>query len=176
MAYGLPDYYRGMDIAYQALAELVVRPQNIPQTDVDVTAQTLGQIINRPKYGGAVLSAGSAGVWANSSRKLVGIDGKGMVYGGSVWLDASGSQSNSQVLMVLDDGLIEGLSFVRLKDYGVVNPRSAVISLNVFDGENYIYSVGISYGLTFETGLDLWYKEEHGLAPTVHYRIIYALI
>ena len=27
MASGLPDYYRGVDVAYQALSEMIVRPK-----------------------------------------------------------------------------------------------------------------------------------------------------
>lgn len=154
MAYGLPDYYRGVDIKLQSLAE----------------------VTSRPKYGGAILSAGSVYVWAGVLTGLVQINGKGMVYGGSVWLEPDGAQSNSMVWLGIDGENIEGLSFERLKKYGVVDPRSAVISLNVFNSTDYVYSAGIAYGLTFETRLDLQYKEAHDDRCTVHYRIIYTLI
>lgn len=130
----------------------------------------------RPKYGGAILSASSVWVWDGVLTNLVQINGKGMVYGGAVWLEPGFEESNSQVWLGIDGRLVEGLSFERLKKYGVANPRSAVMTINVFDSIKYIYSVGISYGLTFETRLDLWYNEEHGNRCTVHYRLIYTLI
>ncbi len=154
MTAGLPDFFRSVDVAKQSLVELT----------------------NRPKYGGGILSAGQLFVTDGVLNHLVQINGKGMVYGGSVWLDYTSSQSNSEVYLGIDGVLIPGLSFVRLKDYSVVKPGSAVITLNKFDSDNYIYSAGVSYGLTFETRLDLWYYERHDATPTVHYRIIYTLI
>ncbi len=154
MASGLPDFFRSVDVAKQSLAELT----------------------NRPKFGGGILSAGQMTVTVGVLNNLVQIIGKGMVYGGSIWLDYTSTQSNSEVWLGIDGVNIEGLSFVRLKDYSVVRPGSAVITLNKFDSDNYVYSVGISYGLTFESRLDLKYNEEHNTTPTVHYRIIYTLI
>ena len=150
----MPDYYRSVDVAKQSLAE----------------------ITNRPKFGGAVLSAGSLQVWDGVLTSLVQINGRGMVYGGSIWLDAPETQSDSEVWLGIDGVNIEGLSFERLKLYSITDPRKAVISLNLWDGINWIYSVGISYGLTFESRLDLKYFERYGRRVTVHYRLIYALI
>lgn len=154
MAHGLPDYYRGVDIAYQALAQQIVRP----------------------KYGGALLAWGSKTVTANVQNTLVGIWGKGMVYGGAVWFDYTLTQANSQVWLGIDGYTITNLSFLRLMEYKIDKPRSWPVSLHKYDSENFVYSVGISYGLTFETQLVLAYLEEHGFTPTVHYRLVYALI
>ena len=154
MASGLPDFYRSIDIAKQTLPEL----------------------FNRPKFGGGILSSGQLAVTDGVLNSLVQINGKGMVYGGSIWLDYTASQANSEIWLGIDGVNIEGLSLIRLRDFGVVEPGSAVITLNKFDSVNFIYSVGISYGLTFETRLDLKYNENHSATPTVHFRIIYTLI
>lgn len=154
MTFGLPDFYRSVDVAKQSLV----------------------QITSRPKFGGAILTSGFSIVTDGVLNSLVQINGKGMVYGGSIWLDYTASQSNSEVWLGIDGVNIQGLSFVRLKDYRVAEPGSAVITLNVFDGDNFIYSAGISYGLTFETRLDLKYYERHDDQPTVHYRLIYTLL
>jgi len=154
MASGLPDYYRGVDVAYQALAQMIVRP----------------------KYGGALLAWGSKYCTANTQNTLVGIAGKGMVYGGAVWLDYTSTQSNSQVWLGIDGYTLTNLSFERLVQYGIDKPRSWPVSVNKKDSVNWVYSVGISYGITFETQVVLAYLEEHGTRPTVHYRLVYSLI
>lgn len=154
MASGLPDYYRGVDVTYQ----------------------TLSQMITRPKYGGALLAWGSLEVTANVQNTLCGVAGKGMVYGGVVWLDYTLSQANSQVWLGIDTYTVTNLSMLRLNAYSVNRPRSWPVSILKYDSVNYIYSVGISYGLTFEKQLVLAYYEQNGFTPTVHYRLIYALI
>lgn len=154
MTSGLPDYYRGVDIAFQALSE----------------------VTNRPKYGGAILAWGSLAVTASVQNTLVGISGKGMIYGGAVWLDYTLTQANSQVWLGIDGYTVTNLSFLRLSDYNILKARSWPVSLLKYDGVSFIYSVGISYGVTFETELVLAYYEQHGTTPTVHYRLVYALI
>lgn len=154
MASGLPDYFRGVDVAYQALSEMIVRP----------------------KYGGGIIASGSVEVVANVQTNLVNVAGMGMTYGGAVWLDYNLTQANSRVLLGCEGVAISDLSFVRLNEYRITKPASLVVFLNRFDTINHIYSVGISYGVTFENSLILNYLEEHGFTPTVHYRLIYALI
>lgn len=154
MASGMLDYYRGVDVAYQALSQMIVRP----------------------KYGGALLAWGSKYCTANVQNTLVGIAGKGMIYGGAVWLDYTLPQANSQVWLGIDGYTITNLSFERLLLYGINQPRSWPVSLLHADHVNRIYAVGISYGITFETQVVLAYYEQNGFTPTVHYRLVYALI
>jgi len=154
MAAGLPDYIRGMDVILQALAELIVRP----------------------KYGTALLESGTLGVTANIDNTLAEITGKGMIYGGAVWLDNTLSQANGEVRLWVDDVNLTPLSFLRLIDYGMVKPRSWPVTINVYNNVDFIYSVGLSYGITFESKLKISYDENNGRTPTVHYRLVYTLI
>jgi len=154
MAAGLPDYLRGMDVTLQALAELIVRP----------------------KYGTALLEAGTLGVTANIDNPLVEIPGKGMIYGGAVWLDDTNSQANGEVRLWVDDVNLSPLSFLRLIDYGMAKPRTWPVTINVYNNVDFIYSAGISYGITFEDKLKISYDENNGRTPTVHYRLVYTLI
>lgn len=154
MSYGLPDYYRGMDVAYQELSEVIVRP----------------------KFGGGQLLSGSKEVEAGTVTVLAFKTGKGMVYAGNVWLDATNTQANSEVQLYVDGKIITTLSFLRLNEYGIVKPRSSVVTLNRYDAVKHIYSVGISYGVTFETYLMILYSEKYDRKPTVHYRLVYALL
>lgn len=154
MAAGKPDYYRGVDISYQELAQVIVRP----------------------KHGGALYLSGQKAVSANSETTLLDVSGKGMIYGGSVWLDYTLTQADGEILIGNDASSILSPSFLRMNDYGILNPRSSVITLNKYDAVNYIYCVGLSYGITFESAFALGYIENNGTTPTVHYNLVYTLI
>lgn len=154
MASGLPDYYRGVDVKLQELSQMIVRP----------------------KYGGGLLAWGSKEVTADVQNTLVGVNGKGMIYGGVVWLDYTYSQGNSEVWLGVDGYTITNLSFAKLLAYGITKPGNWPVSLNKMDGTNLIYSVGISFGITFESQVVLAYNEQNSTTPTVHFRLIYALI
>lgn len=130
----------------------------------------------RPRYGGALVLSGSKQVTKNTHNVLAGVDGKGMIYGGTVWLDYTHTQANSEVRIMPDDQVLQSLSFYRMLEYGIDKPRSSVVTLNKYDSVNHVYSVGISYGITFEISLELAYNEQNGFTPTVHYRLVYTLI
>lgn len=154
MASGLPDYFSGVDIAYQALA----------------------QVTNRPKYGGAFLTGSVMTVTPSDDTDLIVVSGKGMIYGGLVWLDYTYSQANDEVIIQIDQYNLNDLSFLRLNNYNIQRDRTFPVTLNTYDPTNYIYSVGISFGITFETEVKVIYKETYGRDPTVFYRLVYALI
>lgn len=154
MASGLPDYYRGMDVAYQALAEMTVRP----------------------KYGQVYLKSGSEPATPSGDTLLAFFSGKGMVYGGVIWLDYTSSQANSYIKLLLDAEHLNDLSFLRLNEYNITNPRSSVVTINKYDSVNHVYCVGISYGVTFDSYLMLLYYNAYANAPTIHYRLVYTLL
>lgn len=154
MSHGLPDYYRGVDIAYQALAEMIVRP----------------------KYGGALSEVGNVAVTASAETVLVSISGKGMIYGGGVMCNPVNSQMNSQPKLVIDGETVFQQSYNMLAQYGIDTPRSFPVSLTKFEDATRWYCACISYGLTFETGVKVSYVETHGNTPTVGYVLCYALV
>lgn len=154
MSHGLPDFYRGVDIAYQALAEL----------------------INRPKYGGAVGSQGAVTVTASGITTLLAISGKGMTYGGYVTLDHTSTQAQSLVRLEIDGNLILRNSFLGLVVMEINDPYGYPLAIKKYDNTNFIYGVLIASGITFETSLVLKYEEAHGAAPLINYNQIYALV
>jgi len=154
MAHGLPDYYRGVDIAYQALSEMIVRP----------------------KYGGAIGSSGSGLVAANSLTTLLSISGKGMIYGGYVWLQHTSTQKNSYVQLEIDGQVVAGDSFLTLNGIGADKPRACPIPILKYDDTGFTYCVGFAYGVTFESTLKVQYDENHGDTFSVDYNLVYALI
>ncbi len=154
MASGLPDYYRGVDVAYQALAQMIVRP----------------------KYGGAISSIGELTVTASSANTVVAVAGKGMIYGGFVYLDYTSTQKNSKVWLEVDGQQLNDERFLDLQLYSLLDPRVCVLSLLKYDDVDFVYAAGFSYGVTFESTLKLIYSELHGTTPNLFFNLTYALI
>jgi len=154
MASGLPDYYRGVDIAYQALSQMIIRP----------------------KYGAAIRTQGMAAVTANAITTIATVAGKGMVYGGLLMLQSAASQRNSAPYIHVDGALLNNLTFFGLQRYGVEGEANYPMKILRYDEVNFIYSVGFLYGITFETSLTITYFEDHGATPVVVSHLVYALI
>lgn len=130
----------------------------------------------RPRFGGAISTSGVTGADASKITDIVTVLGKGIIYGGAVWMDHTASQSNSIPLLVVEKSTLSNVSFLRLQTYGINRAGTIPLSINTYDIKNFIYSVGISYGITFEEEFHFSYDEKHGSTPTLHWRFIYALI
>lgn len=154
MSHGLPDYYRGVDIAYQALSEL----------------------INRPKYGAAQQEYSSVTVTNNFTTTLLSMAGKGVIYGGVLYMDYTASQSNAVVALYVDDVQITAFSLANLTLFGMTKEHAYPVYILAYDEVNYRYCVGFSGQITFETSIVLKYLENNGGTPLVLTRLIYALI
>ena len=152
--HGLPDYYRGVDIAFQALSDLIVRP----------------------RYGEAHLLKKDKTVTANDTTFLDGVTGTGMLYGGFAYLDYTSDQRLSTFTLHIDDKVILDYSFENLARYGVAGEHGYSAYLLKYDQTNFIYSVGILPGITFDESFKFYYKERHSDTPQVKIRIIYALV
>jgi len=129
----------------------------------------------RQTYGRGLLKTGTKLAQPSGEKVLALIIGKGMIYGGVLWLDYTSSQANSNVKILLDESDLNDISFLGLNEYGITNPRSSVVTINHYDAVNYVYCVGISFGLTFESYLMLLYNNAYANQPTIHYRIVYTL-
>jgi len=154
MASGLPDYYRGVDIAYQALSQMIVRP----------------------KYGAALLAAGAETVDAGGVTTLVSIEGKGMIYGGILFLGYTSTQRFSAPRFYIDGHGLSGLTFWELLGLGVTKPNVYPVTLLGYDEAGYVYSVGFAHGITFEESALVSYYEFHGTTPVVYCELVYALV
>lgn len=154
MATGLPDYYRGIDVTYQTLSELM----------------------NRPKYGAANVAYGELVVTASAETVIVTVNGKGMVYGGVVALDHTSTQSLGIPRLYVDGSIVADSALTFLNKYGLDVENSYGIYLRVFDETNFVYGAGFSRGITFETSIEVRYREVNGSTPSVAVLLVYALI
>lgn len=154
MAKGLPDYYRGIDLTYQALSEL----------------------INRPKYGGAQRAVSAANATANDTRSYVTVSGKGMLYAGCVYLQHTASQKTGKPYLVVDGFSLATWSFDDMLSLGMVTTWIKPVFLTKFDDVNFIYCAALMYGITFETSLEILYEESEGETPNIVTELIYAVV
>lgn len=154
MTAGLPDFYRSIDVAFQSL----------------------GEIINRPKYGGADIALAAVVVAATAETELLAVAGKGMIYGGDLSIITTASQVLGVPVLEVDGVAIAVRNFAGLIVARIKVPNSAGMYLLRYDEVNHRYSVGISSGITFETGFRILYQENDGNTPTVGSRVIYALV
>lgn len=154
MAHGLPDWYRGVDIAYQALSQMIIRP----------------------KYGAGVRATASVAATASEETTLITVAGKGVTYGGFLVSDGVDTQKADQPRIYLDDVLIFSLDFHDLNVFSLNVHRSAGLFERKYDDDTFRYVVALGYGYTFETSLKIAYLETYGRTPAVRAEVHYALV
>ena len=154
MVHGLPDYYRGVDIAFQALSEMIVRP----------------------RYGKAEILSVQKVVTPNVATLIDEVYGQGMLYGGNAYLDYTSDQGQGGFMLTVDGKIIADLRFDYLLEQGLLGKHSYGLYLVKYDPTNFIYTVGIMPGITFEEHFKVYYRERDGKTPTVYARVLYALV
>ncbi|HUS72051.1 MAG TPA: hypothetical protein VMY06_03220 [Sedimentisphaerales bacterium] len=130
----------------------------------------------RENYGSADAHRDYKVVTANDYTTLVNIIGKGIIYGGYLYLQAAGTQKNCDVALYVDDEYVFGDTFERLNKYGIIEAMECSVVLGTYDEVNYIYSLIFGKGITFERQFIVKYGEAHGETPNVFTSLMYALI
>jgi hypothetical protein len=113
---------------------------------------------------------------ANAVTTLLTITGKGIIYGGVIIVDFASTQAGSTPLLYVDGEAVANLKFQHLYLYKINKVLSNIMFLLAYDDTSYIYSVGISPGVTFENSLELRYNNIYATTPDVGYGLVYALI
>jgi len=144
---------------------------------LNVKAQDLAEVINRPKYGAATASQGSKICAVVNTTVLTTISGKGIIYGGNVYLHPDVSHKNDYVQLIADSAPLIAYIFDNQNKYNLTHPAVSSLFLTCFDDTNFIYSNALSPGVTFETSLELrYYNNEIVDTPTVYYELLYAVV
>lgn len=154
MGHGLPDWYRGVDIAYQALAQLIVRP----------------------KYGAAQISDVTKAVNAGGLTEFYNISGKGVTYIQWIYVEGTATQKNDYGVLIIDGVNMGTPTFEESRKGGFTFPVSAFPTLGTFDEVNFYYSFYFGRGYTFESTCVGYYIETHGRTPSVRKGLVYALV
>lgn len=130
----------------------------------------------RPKYGTAKMIGGNPKVTADRVTMLKHISGKGMICGGSVFVDSGLTQKSSVLFLIIDVQSLIAYNFLGLYTFKINQPTSSRVYLLSYDDAASRYAVGISPNITFEKSFELWYHEKHDTTPVVNYIIDYTLI
>lgn len=150
MAHGLPDWYRGVDVAYQALARLVTRPS----------------------YGKAI-SDDNVVTTSDPTYTFVSISGKGIIYSGYIRC-----QSYTYKPVIEIDGEEATATYVGLDQFmsaNIVQYSAAYVTILCWDAVNKIYTFALQPGLTFDESFVLRISADYA-SHTYHYQVMYALI
>ncbi len=143
---------------------------------IDIVAQTLGRVLTRPTYGGAISSNIALTVASASPTTLFDISGEGIIYGGYLWVDAIATAVIDKWLWYIDGNLQNSLRFDRLFDNNCTQPYGAAPVLTRYDEVNYDYGLIWVPAITFESGFIVQYSESYGRTPDVRSGVSYALV
>lgn len=159
MGHGLPDWYRGVDIAYQALSEMIIRP----------------------KYGALLLATGLVEVAAYTGVNLCNISGKGVSYGGHILIIGAQPGTN-KIKPYFDGNTVNDYNCLELmyhNIYGGIYNAVNILSYNNTgeegDTRDRIYLV-LREGYTFESSFRVNYYNADSVSGWVQYALPYALI
>jgi len=144
---------------------------------VNIITQDLPEIINRPKYGNAQWAFYNDTIPVDLGVNLCVIAGKGITYAGVVVCDgATGSHADDCISFDFDHEGLYSPSFFNLNRWAVTKQPGVLGCLGAFDDTNYIYSIILPYGITFETVLRITYYNMSATPAPVKLYFIYALI
>lgn len=143
---------------------------------INIIGQLLAEIINRPKYGGALVSEGHVDFTGIQTLDLTTISGKGMTYGGRIWSSSPNLASNDLVSEYTDANRICSLYLNTGDFYAFPDPRTFPLVPIRWDPVGPSFAMGTAMGITFENELKFTYWHKTGTAIRIYYEIVYALI
>ncbi|MCK4794558.1 MAG: hypothetical protein KAV87_63095 [Desulfobacteraceae bacterium] len=130
----------------------------------------------RQAYGAAKTTIKVLAVTASADNELMDIAGKGIIYGGSLYLSYPSTQKDAIPKLSVDGVEISTVSFYTMNYFELTKLNSYPWVLTKYDDVGCIYCVGIGFGLTFDASIKLVYQEVNDATPTVIARLIYALL
>lgn len=154
MARGIPDWYMGANIAYQDLAQMIVRP----------------------KYGGTKLHYVTGALPASTATLVMYISGTGMHYGAYFYIDAVDVVDNDYLSFYIDGESLSLPVFGSFINYNFATPPGTEPFMTFCDRVNHVYAGCTGMGKTWETAYALYYNETYGRNPLVTLYYYYALL
>jgi len=143
---------------------------------VNINAQTLAEIINRPKYGTAQVLHYDGIVAPSTLQSLGTISGQGMVYGGNCYWESTGDAKDASISLLIDDVVFIGFSPNTLTNQGVSAENSYYFYVGKYDTYNNQYLVSFSRGITFETSFEAKIATDTAQNHTIIFDLIYGLV
>jgi len=130
----------------------------------------------RPRYGAAGSKYDFINVGASEEKSLCTVTGKGVIYGGFIRMLGLSAAWDDKPKLLIDGKAVSELKYSELLSYGIDDTTKGPLFLTYYDMVNWIYCVGISAGMTFESTVEIRYHRSPAVAKPVRIGIIYALI
>lgn len=130
----------------------------------------------RPKYGKPQHMPFIGTVYKGQYNDLFTITGKGVIYGGFIYVYGESSQKDSIVHPYIDEDQYSNITFEEFLALNLCTVYSAPLYLTEFDDVNSKYTLCFSPGITFEKKIQLKYLEDTGDDAVCAIHLFYALI
>lgn len=143
---------------------------------LNIKAQDLAEVVNRPKYGAAAdtYDAGSASNGLTKDAAI--ISGKGVIYGGYLYITTDTPEADFIIYPTIDG---EGFNHVSIEDFWdhqIVTPYNWIMYLTQYDLINDYFSFAFSPGTTFETSFKVTFGTAqvgtHSYVCVVYYALV----
>ena len=128
------------------------------------------------RHGSVKQKSFSVTVLPNVTTELCSATGKGIIYGGFIYVLKYSSAYLDEPRIEIDNLMFDAICFYLLDNYNICHPTAYPFIMLKYDENNYDYAVGISKGITFEKKLRILYSEHHGDTPEVKGFLNYALL
>jgi len=130
----------------------------------------------RPSLGSAQIGGFARLAIANDTIVALTITGNGIVYGGHAYCKGTASQRMDEYHIYVDGIRLGSQWFEKKNTYQLTTPYSSSLYELRYDDVNFEYAIGIMPNITFETSLELRYRETQGNTPLLRGEIYYTLI
>ena len=143
---------------------------------MNVKAQDLAEVINRPTYGGPLVANASTTNPTTGSHSLVSITGTGWGYGGFLYMNGDADFKDDYFTYIIDGEVMGGLTPDQFMDYGFYHSNPTSFHLTHYSEINDIYVQELYGGISFESSLAVSFIAGGNRTGTVGAFILYALI
>lgn len=153
MSYGAPDYF----------------------SVIDIRAQTLARVLNRPTYGGALFEDVQTTANPSVLKELINIEGTGMIYGFSLISVCAVQHTDSYIKTEIDGNLEAAPTWQELYDARVFTPCGLCPYLTLYQPGSDL-ALMMPYGITFDENLIIYYYNNYvAYAEQIHCFLSYTL-
>lgn len=142
---------------------------------MNVKAQDLAEVINRPKYGSAQRVNGYVTCPMGFETPLFTVSGKGIIYGGLVYTFDEDARITNEVSLYVDGNWVSWLSYNLALNYAGITHYGQPLYASLVDTTNNRYACGLSSGITFENSFRINYRTSAG-DVVVYYQVQFALV
>lgn len=144
---------------------------------MNVKAQDLAEVINRPKYGACNLAIHDTTITAPGDTELYTVTGKGIVYGGYLTVYLAGESHAVDTMSLVIDGTtmaVEDPMFLNI--YGLTKHPASFFTLVMYDETNWYYSLIFANNITFETSVSIHWQTITTDNCKIRSELLYALV